>query len=163
MIDFTINATVTPAGSSYDWVYEVRDSANNLVSGDIVIPQGFTKSMKITLAAGGGGTCMFPPKVDDSLLFYTWQGMTHPLPKPLWLQNLQRLSDTVITFDDHNINMKRRHYRFVINATFGQDHITSPDPTIVNVGTEGGMTIHFPEPRSHQPPPPQPKVMAAAV
>src|SRR5437763_12333494 len=135
MSDFTINATVTPAGSSYDWVYEVLDWKLKPVSGDIEIPHGLTKSIQITLVAGGGGSCIFPPKVDDSLLFYTWKGPSFPLPKPpLWLKSLTRSSDTVITFDDENTNMKERHYHFVINAIFGDAHITSPDPTIVNVG-----------------------------
>ena len=51
----------------------------------------------------------------------------------------------------------------VINAIFGDAHITSPDPTIVNVGTDGIMHIHFPEPRDNRQQPAQPEAMVVAV
>jgi hypothetical protein len=160
MADFTINVTVTHAGGSiYDWAYSIFDNIKGIAVSSIEIPYGSKHSMEIVLN-GGAGSCVFPSGVKDSLTFYTPKGS---IGLPLWLENLQMPSRYKLTFDDHNINQKRRSYHFVINAIYDEASITSPDPTIVNVGTEGLMTFIFPKPRSHQPQPAQPDPMAVAV
>ena len=153
MADFTINVTVTPA---YDWAYS--DNMGLPIS-SIEIPYDSKHSMEIILN-GGTGPCMFPSVGKDPLTFYNPKGT---IKLPLWLKNLLMPTRYNLTFDDDNINQKRRSYHFVINAVYGNDSITSPDPTIVNVGTEGLMTFIFPKPRSHQPQPARPDPMAVAV
>lgn len=157
MVDFIITATVTRSGSIFTWAYSLSDGMGNPVKDPIEVAKGAKKSMVINLVPVGGLSCKFAP---NPLSFYNWKGA--PVGIPLWLQNLQNTVPSTLTFDDYNTNIKRRSYHFVINAVFDQVSITSPDPTIVNVGTEGIMAIHFPEP-SLQSPPAQPEAMAVAV
>ena len=57
---------------------------------------------------------------------------------------MEFLDPSTILFTDNNINNPdTTTYNVVINVVYNGQTISSPDPTIVNAGTDGSMTFKF--------------------
>jgi hypothetical protein len=54
------------------------------------------------------------------------------------------LDSSTISFKDVNANLETRIFRVLINAVYNGNSIQSPDPTIINVGTDGVVRFQFP-------------------
>jgi hypothetical protein len=134
MVDNSVVAKVTP-GVPFTWRYSTNGgnpSSNNTLS----VPAGETSEVELTLEADGqsGDTCIF---LDIPLSFFSAQGI--PISTPEWLQGLTLVNPSKITFKDVNTNQNTRTYRILINAVYNGQPVQSPDPTIVNVGTDGAV------------------------
>ena len=146
--DLVIVVTPNPnIANSYDWYFSTPLAT---------IPAAIDANITMTLVAPGqpAGTCVFS---DPPLTFHETWDPNSPTFTPPWYQDLQISSPpaSTITFTDNNPNTYDRTYYFVINAIYtdsenvahqvviGRDHThplgstCSPDPTIVNVGTDG--------------------------
>jgi len=145
MADMTITVTVTPdpsASSGFSWQFP---------SPMATCGQG-SSSIEIILVAGqAGDTCVFQTGLGGQqtpLMFFTNWTLTETFT-PLWFQNPQISTPSTFTFTDDNMNVTDRTYHLVINAVYTDNSVnppvstptTSPDPTIVNAGTDGNVTL----------------------
>lgn len=151
---------VVPSPESPDtaWDYHVYGPGIDPIpeSHILPIPSGTDLEIMVTLVAGGQltDTCDFPV---TPLSFFDEGG--NPMTPPGWFQDLQSLDTSTIVFKDDNTNLMTQSYAISINALYnGETPITSPDPTIVNEGTNG-LFFHFPV----RLPQPQPQLAAVAV
>jgi hypothetical protein len=85
-------------------------------------------------------TCVFQ---DPPQTFTNWQGTI--MNPPQWLKDVKVLDASTILFTDDNTNIHTRNYHILVNVAYtsgGNTTLTtSPDPTIINVGTDGGATV----------------------
>ena len=168
MSDITVVATVTPnalAPTGFDWSYLVTGNGFTVpVSQTLEIPSGSSPEIMLNVVAGGPGndTCVFQnpapgqdPQENPPLTFGSGTA-------PTWFQELQFLDASTILFMDDNTNSTTTSYSVFINVAYSMTSvldnittttttlITSPDPTIVNVGTDGVMTVFFGKKASSQ-------------
>ncbi|MFL6260577.1 MAG: hypothetical protein ACJ76Y_12755 [Thermoanaerobaculia bacterium] len=141
MSDIAIVVVVTPISTGFDWVYHVYGTGFEATPGSqtLVIPKESSREIMVTLVSGGqpGDTCVF---AEPPLTFTDEQG--HPIDPPAWFQGLQSLAPFIILFTDDNTNLHTRDYFVKVNASYnGGATITSPDPTIVNAGTDGNVSV----------------------
>lgn len=167
MSDITVVATVTPDVSSptgFAWTYTATGNEGSftiLDNGTIEIPQGTSPEIMLNVVPGGqpSDTCVLQnnqldPQQKPPLTFTDWQG--NPVNNPLWYSGPTFVNPSTILFIDDNTNFRTRNYYIDVNVMYASGDVdiptTSPDPTIVNVGTDGsgGMRIHFPGKASSQ-------------
>jgi hypothetical protein len=159
MANVVITAIVPPPGSpNPQWTYLVGASAA-VSSGDqiLTIPQNSSPTIIFTLVAGGSlsDNCVFPTA--DQLTFANESGST-----PGWFQNPQLSNDSsTLTFTDDNTSQNAGTFNMFVNALYNGQPLQSPDPTIVNEGTNGSAVFQLPVPAlvAH----PQPQLAAVAV
>jgi hypothetical protein len=70
---------------------------------------------------------------------------------PEWLQDLTHIGSSTISFKDVNTRLVTKTFRVLINAVYNGNPIQSPDPTIINVGTDGATLFQFPTKRRPSP------------
>jgi hypothetical protein len=169
MSDITVVATVTPnalAPTGFDWSYLVSGNGFTIpVSQTLEIPSGASPEIMVNVVSGGlpNDTCVFQnpsapqgPPQGQPLSFTDAQG--NPINNPEWYQDLQFLDAATILFTDDNTNTNTTSYFILLNVVYTSGDLTvlatSPDPTIVNVGTDSGTPgVDFgpssrPEPRA---------------
>ncbi|MFL6260578.1 MAG: hypothetical protein ACJ76Y_12760 [Thermoanaerobaculia bacterium] len=145
MTDAPIPVTVTPdpsALSGFSWQFPTP----------LATCDPGSNSIEIILVAGqSGDTCVFQTGLGGQqppLTFFTNWTLTETFT-PVWFQNPQISTPSTFTFTDDNMNVKDRTYHLVINAVYTDNSvnppvstpITSPDPTIVNAGTDGNVHV----------------------
>jgi hypothetical protein len=154
MADVTIVVTVLPqADGGIGWYFSTPLAT---ILSDVIT------SVEMSLVTVADASCVFQSESlgqDPPLTFYTDWSMTEQLiPPPQWFKDLSDSGTSTITFNDDNTNQWDRTYYMRINAVFNgtttNTHdrsfnggrviingkprdITSPDPTIINVGTDG--------------------------
>ncbi|HET9210530.1 MAG TPA: hypothetical protein VFR03_09030 [Thermoanaerobaculia bacterium] len=159
MSDITVVATVTmntPPATGFTWAYSVAGTGYAIPEqGVLQIPSGTSPNIMLNVVAGGqpNDICVFQnpapgqePQENPPLTFESGSA-------PLWFQGLQFLDASTILFTDDNTNSTTTSYDAFINVAYSTTTIldgvtttttvltTSPDPTIMNVGTDGGVVI----------------------
>ncbi|HSU84620.1 MAG TPA: hypothetical protein VLR69_19555 [Thermoanaerobaculia bacterium] len=169
MANITVVATVTPntlSSSGFDWTYSAAGNSDFTVPGSqtLKIPAGSSPKIMLNVVAGGpvSDTCVFQspalgqdPQENPPLTFGS--------EIPTWYQDLQFLDASTILFMDVNTSsFTTTSYSVFINVAYSVTTVldntttttttlvTSPDPTIVNVGTDGDMTFIFGKKASSQ-------------
>jgi hypothetical protein len=144
MANVTIYVQVTPpadSSSNYQWAYQIGSDTGtydpmSFVSQFAEVAIGSNDQITLNLVPNGVSTdtCVFQ---SSPLTFFQTYQATGPGFIPEWYTPPAGGTSS-ITFMDGNPNKYDRTYYFQINAAYNQENIPpSPDPTIVNVGTDG--------------------------
>jgi hypothetical protein len=150
MADVTVVATVTPDSSSstgFNWSYTVAGTGFTITAdGALQIPSDSSPEIMMNVVPGGQptDTCVFQnplqdPQQNPPLTFTDWQ--KKPVDPPQWFQGLEFLDPSTILFTDDNTNIHTRNYYVFANVVYNDTLTTCPDPTIINVGTDGGDVV----------------------
>lgn len=108
----------------------------------VQIPSGQGNSITLQLSSMAGVTVAFasPP--------LTWYDPSFPrtiIPQPSDFSVLVNPNNSAsLTITDNNSDSSTTIYSFLINALYNGSIVQSPDPTIINTGTDGFIEIQFP-------------------
>lgn len=147
MSDMTVDVLVTPNSdfTNFTWTYSMNGGSFQPGPLEIAtLDHGDSLNITMNISAGGaaGEQCVFQ---DTPLQFFRPTDPPTPFI-PLWY-NPTIIDSSTISFMDTNTNSINQVYRFIINGTYipGTDSgvlpqdVQSPDPTILNVGTDGNF------------------------
>lgn len=162
MADHAIVARVTPDpsisnGTGFKWSYSVDGESFLDTPSSIHVPHGASSQIAVSIVAGGGAgdTCVFDPLKEP--LEFTDENETL-IPPPGWFQDLKTVGLSAITFTDNNTDNTQREdktYHISINMVYTSKSSfnlkTSPDPTIVNEGTDHPRPIALSSPERMEP------------
>ena len=147
----TVTPTVTPTGPTAPYVFAYSDNGGTpSTNGTLHVLAATSETFLVSIMANGepGDTCVFP---DPSLFPLEITEGDEPWFIPEWLKDFDSTGISTISFTDDNTNQHTRNYLIKIRAVYNGTSITSPDPTIINDGTnifiEGELQSSRPQPQ----------------